>query len=87
LAIHALIYILILCRKKLSNMDLAVSANVAYEEVTLEAKERERGYENVEMILQSSHQLTEGDVKRARSIKLGTSKSKASEDFDKADAV
>ena len=70
-------------------MDLAVSANVAYEEVTLEAKEQERGYENVEMILQSSRQLTEGDVKRGRSIKLGTSKLEASnsEDFDKADVM
>jgi hypothetical protein len=69
-------------------VDLAVSANVAYDEVTLEAKEQERStYENVEMILQSSRQVTEGDVKRARSIKLGTNKSEASEDFDKADAM
>jgi hypothetical protein len=77
------------CRKKSSNKDLAVSANVAYEEVTFKTKERERAYENVEMILQSSHQLTEGDKTRARSIKLGTSKSEceASEDVDRADAM
>ena len=70
-------------RKKSSNKDLAVTVNVAYEEVTLTAKKREKGYENVEMILQSSHQLIEGDKTRARSIKLGTSKSEASQHVDR----
>ena len=73
------------CRKKSSNkdVDLAVSVNVAYKEVTLTAKKREKGYENIEMILQSSHQLIEGDKTRAKSIKLGTSKSEASQHVDR----
>ena len=61
---------------------------MAYEEVnSLKAKERARVYESVEVILQSSGQWTEGDTTRARSIKLGTSKSEASEYVDRADAM
>jgi hypothetical protein len=65
-------------RKKSSNpieKDFDVSTNVTYEEVNVnkEAKAKE-SYENVEMSVQPSHQLTEGDKTNARSIKLGTSK-------------
>jgi hypothetical protein len=60
---------------------------VAYGEVNIKARETEEVYEDVEMILQSSHRLTEDDKTRARSIKPGTSKSEASEDFEKADAM
>lgn len=70
-------------RKKLSNKkDPAVSTNLAYEEVNLKAKERARGYENVEVILQSSDQWTDGDKTRAKSIKLGNSRSEVSEYID-----
>ena len=52
--------------------------NVAYEEVNLKPiKERASGYENVEVILQSSGQGREGDKTKDRSIKLCTSKSAA----------
>lgn len=42
-------------RKKSSNkdVDLAVSVNVAYKEVTLTAKKREKGYENVPSVIPS----------------------------------
>ena len=69
-------------KKSSSKKDLAVSTNLAYEEVNLKAKEREGGYENVEVILQSSGQWTDGDKTRARSIKLGTCKSETSEYID-----
>ena len=69
-------------KKSYSKKDFAVSTNLAYEEVNLKAKERAGGYENVEVILQSSGQWTDGDKTRARSIKLGTSKSEASEYID-----
>lgn len=66
-----------------------MSANVTYEEVNFKAKGRERGYKNVEVILQPSGQSTEGDQTRTRSIKLGTSKSEceAPKDVDKVHAM
>ena len=74
------------CRKKSSapiEKDLDVSINMAYKEVNLKARERASNYDNVEVILQSPSQLAkEVDKTRARSIKLGTSKSEASEDVD-----
>ena len=78
-----------LCRKKSSDpieKDFDVSTNVAYKEVNLKAKERASDY--VEVILNSSCQSTKEDDKAgARSIKLGTSKSEASEYVDRADAM
>ena len=58
-----------------------MSTNVAYKEVSLKAKERVRGYEDVEVSLEPCNRSTEGDKPnaRARSIKLVTYKAKASE--------
>ena len=55
--------------------------------MNLKAKEKASGYENVEVILQSSVQGKEGDKTRDRSIKLCISKSAASEYIDRDDAV
>ena len=61
---------------------------MACKKVNLKARERAGDYENIEVILQSSSQLTdESDKTRARSFKLGTSKSEASEHVDRADAM
>ena len=86
----AVLHNIILCRKKSDSVakDLDVSTNVAYKEVNLKAKESTSDYENVEVILQSSSQLTdENDKTRARSFKFGTSKSEASEYVDRAYAM
>ena len=86
----AILHNIKLCRKKSDSVekDFDVSTNVAYKEVNLKARERASDYDNVEVILQSSSQLTdESDNARARSFKLGTSKSEASEYVDRADAM
>ena len=74
--------LLYICRKKSSypiEKDLDLSTNVAYKEVRAKERSRARDYENVEMILRSSTQLTEGadKTRSTRCIKLG-SKSEAS---------
>ena len=73
-------------KKSSTKKDLAISANRAYEEMNLKAKEKASGYENVEVILQSSGQGREGDKTRDRSIRLCISKSAASEYIDRDDA-
>ena len=77
-------------RKKSSTKNnLALSANVSYEEVKIKPiKEKASGYENVEVILQSSGQGREGDKIRNRSVKHCTSKSTTgSEYIDRDDAI
>ena len=73
-------------KKSSTKKDPASSANRAYEEMNLKAKEKASGYENVEVILQSSGQGREGDKTRDRSIKFCISKSTASEYIDRDDA-